>query len=445
MTRVRVPISSLGQVLKQKRTNDPFAAISQAFLNRPTPQSLQAQELQNQLIQSQLATQGLQQQQLQAGLTTSEAELARQQGIPTAVTGLGEVLNLPEVETPLRPGQIGPGAPIAPFQIPGSPQQQDLISNIGTLTGGGLKAAEQAQLIQLLQSSTGGTPLGGVIGQLAGTAATPRGNLIEVLDPATGGSILIPESQAIGRPGISIETAKAKAGLAVPLSPAEIKELGLTETEARLLANDPKALAKEGIKLRKFETEREDKIKQVSIPGFRIKEGILPTATESGKVKVSLQATSSILDLTKKLREDVAEFGTQILPGEAKRSMNRAFNDIILTLKEAKNLGVLQKIDVDALEKIIPNPALSFDFSLINKPIQAESFNTLLTQFEEQLIKDTSSRVNLSGFESGSGDFLQDLNLSRNIETRSGSEITPEQAREMLIQKEIKFKEIEFR
>lgn len=110
--------------------------------------------------------------------------------------------------------------------------------------------------------------------------------------------------------------------------------------------------------------------------------------------------------LIKSIEDMVAEHGTESWSmGSASKVMNEKFGNLILQLKELKNLGVLQKIDVDTLEKVVPNPT-----SLM----RTSTWQDQMSAFKQQLADDLDLSAKMRGY-SIDDKFAEQLGLGRQL------------------------------
>lgn len=120
--------------------------------------------------------------------------------------------------------------------------------------------------------------------------------------------------------------------------------------------------------------DRQDKIEKVSVPGFDIQEGILPSSTDAEALKKAAQNADVIKTQLADLHGLVTEYGTEYGFGDHQARMQNDAERIKLNLKELENLGVLNGPDVEVLNRSFMNPT-----DLSN---QFRSNKTILNSFD---------------------------------------------------------------
>ena len=95
--------------------------------------------------------------------------------------------------------------------------------------------------------------------------------------------------------------------------------------------------------------------KGLAVPGFARDPNIVPTKTEAQKARKLAANSKRLQNRLNEYESLLADVGSAEFVGEKSNRMDTVRRELILELKEAKNLGVLQKIDLEQLEDLIPD------------------------------------------------------------------------------------------
>lgn len=127
---------------------------------------------------------------------------------------------------------------------------------------------------------------------------------------------------------------------------------------------------------------------------------------EMVKFREGTAKMASSAQLIKSLEDMVDEHGTESFSlGSASKIMGEKYGNLILQLKELKNLGVLQKIDIEALEKVVPNPT-----SLM----RTQTWKDQMDSFKQQLADDIQLGAAMRGYKIDDK-FAEQLGLGRQM------------------------------
>lgn len=123
--------------------------------------------------------------------------------------------------------------------------------------------------------------------------------------------------------------------------------------------------------------------------------------------------------IIKAMEDMVEEHGTQSWAvGSSSKMMAGQYKNLLLQLKEVKQLGVLQKIDVDTMEQTVPNPT---NF------MTNQSWKDQMNAFKQQLADDFGLSAKMRGYEIDDT-FAEQLGLGKQLGA------VPSQAKEQMPQ-----------
>ena len=118
------------------------------------------------------------------------------------------------------------------------------------------------------------------------------------------------------------------------------------------------------------------------------------TPAQVGEMQKILALKNKIKTVTGQLNELATKEGGRAFFGENAALAKSKYEDLMLTLKEAKNLGVLQKIDVEHLSEFVPNP-IEYKPSLKNPSSfgsDMKKLNAFIGELEPQFDSEMQAR-----------------------------------------------------
>lgn len=129
-----------------------------------------------------------------------------------------------------------------------------------------------------------------------------------------------------------------------------------------------------------------------AVPGYGFAPGQFPSAVSAEKMRDALSRVGQIETSLGSMRDIWRRSGAELGWGAERATSQSDRQDILLNLKELQNLGVLQKVDVDTLEKVIPDPN-TLRGAFLPGDIEAK-FDT----FERQLRSTIATRAAARGY-----------------------------------------------
>ncbi len=159
---------------------------------------------------------------------------------------------------------------------------------------------------------------------------------------------------------------------------------------------DANKLAKEAAadeKRQKEQEKKEEKRELIQVPGFKIQEGYSVTPKAAEDLRKAQATADNLFKSIDRIQDLMKKEGSAGFIGEDAAALQTEYKNMLMYAKEMYGLGVLQKIDADMINQIVPDPssleALSTTTSNVNKKYDS---------LKNALSEDYLSRMNSRGY-----------------------------------------------
>ena len=98
----------------------------------------------------------------------------------------------------------------------------------------------------------------------------------------------------------------------------------------------------------------------LTVPGFERKEGIRITPKAAEDLRTAQATASQLFKSIDRIQGLMKDEGSAAFVGDDANALQTEYKNMLMRIKDMYGLGVLQKIDADMINKIVPDPA-SFD------------------------------------------------------------------------------------
>jgi hypothetical protein len=206
----------------------------------------------------------------------------------------------------------------------------------------------------------------------------------------------LPESFEAAKPMVSFyhakhQQAQAAEALKTSKEKAEIYKLN-ADARRKDSGGDPVAQALAMERLKKFETDRQEKELGLAVPGYRRTGEVMPKAEEAMKLRKATGDAEQLVTKLGRLKDLVSENGSFEYGGEGGTEMESLATEIQLLAKgdNMYQLGVLTGPDMRLLEKITSDPSSLGSFFTRDSTRQKQ-IDTQLKSIKEKLASVTKA------------------------------------------------------
>jgi hypothetical protein len=138
--------------------------------------------------------------------------------------------------------------------------------------------------------------------------------------------------------------------------------------------------------------KRRQALEERQVGGLEFAPGRTPAKDDATKMKSTVERVNGILNDLERMSDVYERKGAEFGWGADLATSQGSREQIMLNLKELENLGVLQKLDVDALSRIIPDP------NSIKGALSPETMKATFENFNRQLRDIVATKAGARGY-----------------------------------------------